>query len=323
MTRKDFAHIDASMAHPDGMKTIYADIENYDNTFYIPDEVYCERDGRQLHMQLIYPACPESMMRKQMEKRGRKALPRRAEQTSPAYPLIVYIQGSSWLKQDLYKAIPKLSRFARLGYAVASIEFRESESAKWPAGIRDVKTAIRFLRANAETYGIDKDRIGVWGDSSGGHMALMVASTGWTDEFDDGFYPEESSAVNCCVDFYGPTSLAVLNDAPRAAAFAVPSDEASPEGKLLGVDLTKTPEAARAANPVDYIYEDKAYPPYLIMHGDEDGMVPFDQSVRMYEKLKSCGKRAELYKVCGAGHGYGLWTDEALEIVARFFKAYL
>ena len=159
------------------------------------------------------------------------------------------------------------------------------------------------------------------GTSSGGHLSQMTALTMGFKEFDDGLYPEESDTVKCCVDLYGPSDLSCINKAPRAKFFNIIPIEISAEGMLMGgVDLEKHPDIAAKASPVCFVDKDRDYPPFLIMHGDEDGMVPFDQSRRIYEKLRDNGKRAELYKVLGAGHGLEFYSDDVMEIIFMFLK---
>ena len=240
------------------------------------------------------------------------------------YPLIIYIQGSAWMKQDRYKALALLSRYVRKGYAVASVEYRESACAQWPCQLIDVKSAIRYMKANADIYGIDKNRTAVVGNSSGGHLSLMTALTMGMEEFDDDVCPEEDSNVICCVDFYGPSNLTNINAAPRAAFYAtVPPRNSAEELLLGGIDVLKEPEPAMKASPINYVTAEKELPPFLIMHGDEDGLVPFDQSVQMYETLKAAGKDVEFYKVLGAGHGMEFYSEEVMEVVFNFLAEHL
>jgi acetyl esterase/lipase len=236
------------------------------------------------------------------------------------FPLIVYIQGSGWLPQNLYTAIPQLSDFAHKGYVVASVEYRASTEAKFPAQIQDVKAAIRFLRANAGTYKIDPDRVGVWGDSSGGHLASLVGTSEGVAEFDTSDHSEQSSAVKAVVNFYGPTNFLDMNKFPSI----VDHDAAnSPESLLIGGPIHEHKDKVKAANPITYISNDKTLPPFLILHGDRDEIVPFNQSVLLYQALKAANQNVTFYKVKGAGHGVRFWTKDVLELVLKFFDAYL
>ena len=123
------------------------------------------------------------------------------------------------------------------------------------------------------------------------------------------------------MDLYGPSDLTCINKAPRSRFFSEIPLSISAEGMLLGgIDPEKDTEPALKASPVSYVDKDRELPPFLIMHGDEDGMVPFDQSRRIYEKLRDNGKRAELYKVLGAGHGLEFFSDDVMGIIFKFLE---
>jgi len=304
--------ITGSTLAPEGMHVLYADRSEEYKVTYIKDVPYCERDGKPLVMQMLFPEVPAGMM---------PGAP--FADASLKMPLIVYVQGSAWMKQNCYMSLPNLVDLARAGFVVASVEYRPSTEAPWPAFLTDVKAAIRYLKANAEKFGIDKNRVGIWGDSSGGHTALMVGSTGWVKEFDDDICPEESSEVNAVCSFYGLSDISKINDAPRNPAFVNSPAERIPENILFRGNCAETPEITAPGNPINYIEKDRNYPPFLMFHGDEDGMVPFLQSVLMYEKLRQCEKNVEFYKVKGADHGTRMWTKEVLDLVVRFFKCYV
>lgn len=287
-----------SMESPEGMKTIYADKTDPLRVTYIPDIEYANR-GRPLFIQMLTRAFPGSIER---------------------YPALVYVQGSAFMQQNVKASLPMLVDFAREGYVVASVEYRHTGESIFPAHIQDVRTAVRFLRANAERFCIDPARIAIWGDSSGGHSAALTGVSADVEEFDTDDFPGVSSGVSCVVDFYGPTDLAKMIDFPSAMDHNGPQ---SPEGRLVGGVVSEKPKMVRAASPITYITPGKDLPPYLVIHGDEDPLVPFNQSVILYEALRQNGHRAEFYKVLGGGHGMYLWIPEVLELVKKFLKAYL
>lgn len=323
MNKNDPSYVKASLEAPEGMITAHGD-PMADASGVITDEVYCERSGRKMRLQILLPAFTPRLNDRQARLLGMTDLPPYEDLPNPMYPLIVFIQGSAWMKQDLYKALIRLSRYVQKGYAVASVEYREIPGDLWPAQLIDVKTAIRYMRANADLFGIDKSRVAVMGNSSGGHLSQMTALTQGMEEFSDGLYPEESDSVKCCVSFYGVSDLAHLNAAPRAPFYGEISPEISAEGVLMGgVDLEAHPEKAVSASPVCYVKKDRPCPPVLLLHGDEDGMVPFNQSARVYEALKACGKDATLVKVLGAGHGIEFYSDEVFDIVFSFLEKHL
>ena len=320
MNRNDPSYVSASPEAPEGMITAPGDPKS-DASGCIHDEVYCERSGRKMRMQILLPTVTPQLIAREMVKLGIPNVPPFEPLPNPLYPLLVFVQGSAWMKQDLYNAIPRLSRYMRQGYAVASVEYREIPGDLWPSQLIDVKTAIRYLKANADLFGIDKNRVAIIGNSSGGHLTQMTLLTQGMEQFDDGLYPEETSDVKCGISFYGISDLAHLNSAPRAAFYGMVPPEMSPEGLLFGgIDVEKDPDKAASASPVCYVKKDRPCPPLMLLHGDEDGMVPFNQSVRIYEAMRACGKDVELVKVLSAGHGIEFYSEEVFSLVFGFLK---
>ena len=266
---------------------------------------YVRREEGPLHLQLLLP---DGL--------------RPGTRSTLRYPLVVYVQGSAWGEQDVYFSLPKLVPLAQAGFVVASVKHRASTVAKFPAFLQDVKSAIRFLRAHADTYCIDPSQVGIWGDSSGGHAAQMVGVTGDMGEFKTSDNGEISDAVQAVVDFYGPSDVTHINDAPRDPQFTA-DKEHIPEDILFGGCVIDHPEIAQPGNPLNYMEKGKPLPPFLIVHGDEDPMVPFHQSVLTARKLQETGHTVEFVKVVGAGHGTFLWTPEVTDLVIRFFQAWL
>ena len=297
--------VPADNAYLPGMQTVMADLSDRARVNYFPDIEYVRRDGQPLCLQLLLPynLFPDSPCSRQI-------------------PLVVYVQGAAWGEQDVYRALPTLAEIAKKGYAVASVKHRASKVAGFPAFLQDVKSAIRFLRANAEKYCIDPDEVAVWGDSSGGHAALMVGVTGDLEEFKTEDNREFSDAVSAVVDFYGPTDAAQINNKPRNPIFLADKSNI-PEDILFGGCVAEHPEIAQPGNPINYVSSDRKLPPMFIAHGDSDAMVPFDQSVLMVKKLQECDQVVEFYKVRGADHGIFFWTDELLEKVDRFLRGTL
>ena len=288
-----------------GMHTILADRGQSYQVNYIKDVEYVQRDGKPLHLQLLLPG---------------GLLP--GMESTLRYPLVVYVQGSAWGEQYVYGSLPQLVPLARAGFVVASVKHRPSSQARFPGFLQDVKSAIRFLRANAEKYFIDPSQVGIWGDSSGGHAAQMVGVTGDMEEFKTQDNRELSDGVQAVVDFYGPSDVTHINDTPRDPIFTADKSKI-PEDILFGGCVVDHPESAQPGNPINYIEKDKPLPPFLIAHGDEDPMVPFNQSVLTAQKLLETGHTLEFYKVVGAGHGTFMWTQELVDLVIRFFKAWL
>ena len=265
---------------------------------------YVERDNRALVFHLITP------------RSGRTAL------TEAGFPLIIFVQGSAWKKQNLETAIPQLTPLAHHGYVVATVEHRHSGEAIAPAQVQDIKTAIRFFRDHAEQYGIDTTRIGIWGSSSGGHLASMIGLTEGIDPFDTRDFAGHSSAVSAVVNFYGPTDFRRMNDYPSDIDHDAPD---SPESLVTGGPIQEPAqtEMVNLYNPITYVDSEKPAPPFLIVHGDKDALVPFNQSALLYTAMQDAGLDVTLYKIEGAGHGPGIWTPRVMDIVITFFDQHL
>lgn len=244
----------------------------------------------------------------------------RAPDAAQPQPVLVWLCGGAWLDVDHNVWLPELNAFARAGYAVASVQYRLSNVAPFPAPLSDVKAAIRYLRAHAPEWNLDPNRFAVMGESAGGFLAALAGTTGQTRQFDEGEFLEQSSAVQAVVDWYGPTDLAAMTQAllPNRPDDAL----SSPEDLLLGVSLAHHPEAAQAANPITYI--DDATPPYLILHGTADPLVPIEQSRMLEEALCAAGRDARLYELEGAGHGTPAFSQPAVkQIMLDFLKEVL
>ena len=329
----------------EGMKVLYADKLEPGNIRYVKDVVYAHRSGMDLTLQMLYPDIPAELMRFQMEEEMKRnpemmeRMRRNAPRTPPPstgnatpgearfmgsnpyqpklrMPCVMFIQGSGWGKQNVYSTLPMLIDIARLGFVVASVEYRACNVEPFPGFVSDVKAAIRYLKAHSEVFGIDPTRIAIWGDSSGGHTSLMIGSTGWTNEFDEGENLEFDSSVCACVAYYGCSDFRpFLAGGKYARPFLF--------NHILGDEGAKDPNGWARISPITYIHEDKPYPPFLLMHGDVDATVPFEQSVFMYNKLRECHKRVDFYEVRGANHGQFFWTPEVIRITGEFLRAYV
>jgi len=261
---------------------------------YYPDLVYAARDGVELKLQLIVP---------------------RPSAQRP--PLIVYIQGSGWRRQDPYVMLPQLCFLAAHNFAVASVAFRDSSAALFPACLEDTKEALRFLRAHAGDYGFDASRAGAWGTSSGGHIAAMLGLT--EGLFRAGAHLEQSDAVQAVTDCYGPTDLLTMDDFPGAMRH---NDPGSPESLLIGGPLPDNRDRALAASPCFYASDAAGIPPFLILHGLADDKVPKEQSIVLAKSLRSAGADVRLVLIEDAGHGNdgGVLGAETLETITDFFS---
>jgi acetyl esterase/lipase len=225
-------------------------------------------------------------------------------------PLLIVMGGSGWFGDD-GKAYAKdvAPFFTAAGFAVAGVSTRSSRQARFPAQVHDVKAAIRWLRAHSRAFGIDRRRFAVMGDSSGGWTAAMAALTRGSFEGRVGVtgYPSDVQAV---VDLYGPMDFLRMDPAmiPGACvsfnrAFGLSdchADPRSPESSLLGCPIRTCPAKVREANPISYV--SRAAPPFLIIQGDQDRLVPPEQSDLLFTALARAHVPATLYLVPGAGH---------------------
>jgi acetyl esterase/lipase len=239
----------------------------------------------------------------------------RPETSRGPVPLIIWIHGGGWKNGSKENCLPLRIGFTQRGYAVASINYRLTGEAPFPAQIEDCKAAVRWLRAHAAEYGLDPDLFGVWGSSAGGHLAALLGTSGDVSAFDTGENLNVSSRVQAVCDYYGPSDF---NSFGKVPGFERHARADSPESALLG----GKPGAAEAASPVTHVTPDD--PPFLIVHGDQDRTVPLDQSRRMDAALRAAGVETELIVLPGSGHGGPAFSaPEMMDKVAAFFDRHL
>jgi acetyl esterase/lipase len=241
-------------------------------------------------------------------------LPKNPKSDKPL-PVVAFIHGGAWLGGDKQAGVGMIAPLVASGeYAGVSIGYRLSGEAIWPAQIHDCKAAIRWLRANAKKYNLDPDRIGVTGTSAGGHLVAMLGTSGDVAALEGtlGSHTGVSSRVACVVDQFGPTDLLTMRGDHN--------NPNSPESKLIGGPVQEKEEAARNASPVTYVSKDD--PPFMLIHGTNDQVVPFSQSEELRDALKKAGVEAVLISVEGAGHGrFG--TPEVQRRMTQFFDKHL
>lgn len=214
-------------------------------------------------------------------------------------PLMIWIHGGAWMAGN--QANPPVLYLVGQGFAVASIQYRFSSDAIWPAQAYDCKAAIRWLRANAAKYNLDPDHFGVGGDSSGGHLAAFVGTSGNANEMEgDLGNTNVSSRVQAVVDWFGPTDLTLMAQQSGPRSMIQHNSADSPESRLVGGPIQEKKDLAKTANPVTYV--DGTDPPFLIMHGDNDQLVPLGQSVILAKALIDAGVEVTMKTVHGAGH---------------------
>jgi len=231
------------------------------------------------------------------------------------FPVIFHIHGGAFAigdKRDEHM-MPLLKGLSR-GYAVISVNYRLSGEAKFPAGLKDLKAAIRWIRANAVKYLLDGNRMAAWGGSAGGNYAAMLCVTGNTREFDDAGLGnmEYSSDIQAAVDWFGPIDFLKMDEQLAQNGFG-PCDHNepdSPESRYLGAPITSVQEIVKRANPMTYIHPD--IPPIFIQHGRLDNLVPVQQSINFYNALMEVvpHNRLQFEILENAGHGDPLFEVE-------------
>jgi len=234
-------------------------------------------------------------------------------------PLIVWIHGGGWIGGS--KANPSALNMLSSGYAVASVEYRFSTVAKFPAQIQDCQAAIRWLRANSRKYNIDPDHIGVMGQSAGGHLSALLGTAGGANAFPPiGGNEKVSDRVQAVVDMCGPADFrtvmqqAAADPTKSGIRFNTASDYYS---NLIGAKLGED-DKSDAVSPVHYV--DKKDAPFLILHGTLDPIVPFAQSAELADALKKAGVNVVFQKLPGTNHaGPGFGFPAVRALISKFF----
>ena len=231
---------------------------------------------------------------------------------------MIWIHGGAWMVGD--QANPPVLYLVSQGFAVASIQYRFSSDAIWPAQAHDCKGAIRFLRANAAKYNLDPDHFGVGGDSSGGHLAAFVGTSGDVKEMEGNLGDTSvSSRVQAVVDWFGPTDFTLMTQQSGPGSMSSHDAPNSPESRLLGGPVQEKRDLAKTANPLTYV--DQTDPPFLIMHGDNDQLVPLGQSVILAKALIDAGVEVTMRTIHGAGHeGPEFRNAESRRLIEEFLS---
>lgn len=262
---------------------------------YIPNVPY-ENYGKQLTLQILEPNSFNHPNR--------------------TYPCVIFVQGSAWHKQNVYHKVDMLDKLAAKGYVVAIVQYRDSDAGyHFPAPIIDAKNAVRFMKANATTYHVQKDNFIMMGDSSGGQIATMAGMTAKTSQFDQPIN-NENDHVKGIIDLYGAVDLNMKGGFPSTGDS---HDINTPEGAEMGFNIREHEQETEKANSKNYVNED--FPPMLIAHGTADTTVSDKESIELYNALKKAGKPVHLYLIKGATHGNNAFYDQRMtDIYDQFIK---
>jgi acetyl esterase/lipase len=263
------------------------------------DLTYAEPDGSPLQLDLYLPA------------------------GDGPWPVTLWLHGGGWAvgARDL-RADERMAPLARAGIAVAAVQYRLTDRATFPAQLDDARAAVRWLRAHGAEHGLAPDRIGAWGASAGGHLAALL---GLLPDGRDGELGD--SSVQAVVSWFPPTDLLARDtdvpDGPPPPFLSGPPPSPSYEARLLGVPSTADDaEGARAASPLTHVHA--GAPPFLLVHGDRDGLVPASHSRRLAEALQAVGAPVDLLLIAGANHEDPAFDSPAsIGAVSGFLRAAL
>lgn len=264
---------------------------------YVPDEEYANYDGLSRKLQMIIPW-------------------RRHWEEDTRYPLVIYLPGSAFYRQEMYNSVPEFEKIAQRGFVVAALQYRESNIAKFPAQIRDVNNAITFLKGKAAEFHIDPDRIFLWGHSSGAYNSLMAGVTAGLPEFDGG----ANHAVRGIVSASAPSYLSYEPEVLDKGLTEYEPRDYLPELDMLGLGrFEEDMELFHKSRVASYVNRD--IPPILLFHGDQDTEVTVENSRKLYKALTDAGKQVVYYEIENAGHGGSmLWEDKFLDLATEFLK---
>jgi acetyl esterase/lipase len=243
------------------------------------------------------------------------------------HPLVVYIHGGAWaagspkISNPIYRKMDFVNKLVKAGFAVASINYRFSKEAQFPAQLHDCKAAIRFLRKQAKVFGVDPKRFASFGDSAGGHLASFVGLTGKNKELEgDVGVRKGSSAVQAVVNWFGPTHfLTMAREKLALESWGDPDAADSPESLLVGGAIQKNKAKAKAASPISYVH--KASPPTLLQYGDVDRLVPLAQGQALHDAMRAKGCKVTLQVIKGADHCFwGVDTTPIVDDMINFLQ---
>ena len=280
--------------YPEGTKVVSGNKNNV-RAFIGNDVVYCKKDGIELKLRFIYPESLEE---------------------NKKYPLFFHVQGSAWMKQNLNSHILDFKDIVTKGYILAIVEYRPSDVALFPAQILDAKCAMRYIQEHSEELRIDMNNIFVSGDSSGGHTSSMCWATWKNYKLD--YTDEPLCDVKGFINLYGVSNLSTMHK--YCSAFD--HDKSSPATKILGVDsISDNLDVALKASPVYYVDENSNNDPLLIIHGNKDRVVPFEQSIELYEKCVTYDKNVDFYCIDDADHGGNVfYCKETIDVIINFLE---
>ena len=247
---------------------------------------------------------------------------RRKDGPAGPRPAVVWIHGGAWFLGDKWpcRALPLIDD----GFVVVSLDYRLSSAAPYPAQIQDCKGAVRFLRAHAEQFHLDPDRIGVWGESAGGHLAALLGTSGGNAALEGtvGGNPDQSSRVQAVCDWFGPTDLTRFEAEADAAHHPPGRWDQFIINAFFGGDPHQHMDLVALSNPLHFLPPGRLadVPPFLIMHGDRDRVVPIAQSELLADALQAGGVPTTFRVIAGLGHGFPVGRADVGPVTVDFFR---
>ncbi len=263
---------------------------------YAPEELYCNINGCQRRLQLIIPY-------------------RREWEEDTRYPVVLYVPGAAWHRQEMYNDIPKLCKLAEQKIVIAMVQHRECDIAVFPAPIEDMHRAASYIIENAQRFHIDPARIFLAGHSAGGHIALLTAFTKANGIWGPNTVGVKDYQIKGVIAQAAPSDFMLCHEEPLP-----PGMENRPTAEFLGVEhLEDHPELVKQASCEMYIKERVVLPSVVLLHGNLDSVVSAEHSRNLYQKLRNKEKSVEYYELEGAEHsGNAFWSEEVLEIIRNF-----
>lgn len=256
-------------------------------------DIPLERDGLWLDSNLTYTQVP-GWLGKTTRDLKLSVIRHFAKAGSKRFPVIFWFAGGGWMDTDHNIYLPNLVDFARRGFIVVGVEYRDSNKVSFPGQLEDAKAAIRYVRANADKFQANPKKFIAMGESAGGHLASMLGVTNGQKKFDVGNNLNVSSDIQAAIPWYG------VVDPLTAKQGSTSNDFDFVYRNLLGAEPESAPQLDQQANPLTYINQQTV--PFLILHGDQDVVVPFKDSERLYQKLIDNQIPADLYQIKNAGH---------------------
>lgn len=271
-----------------------------DGVEYLPSLTYCKVGDEELKLDLARP------------KDGKGP-----------YPALVFVHGGGWAGGNRSGHVGNALEAASRGYVAVTVSYRLAPKHPFPAAIEDVKCAVRWLRAHAKEYGVDPNRIGAAGDSAGGHLVGLLGTAGASAGLEGkGGYEKESSKVQAVVSLYGPFDLGHMWEKTPTQPEAQGTLVRFLLKGFLGDEPEKAGETYKKASPITYAAKDN--PPFLLIHGTADLLVPIEQTERFAARLREVGANVEVLRIDKAGHGFGgKDREQVLAAMAEFFDKHL